>query len=366
MPIRMAIKDSFGLKDVMMDTLDTLKGEGFSYRSFEPSEGVPHMGSSRTSRIMAGLRYSNITTKKHWLEPAPTSRFLNSGGRGMNEELVHDDDSEPLEFEDPDSTDEMETLYDASRKMEFGDYNYPVIDFRIPLWRQARRERRMQRRGYGTTTGTTHASSTTSKYDRRNNNESLLGPREGCIDVVVEIGKGNYVLVDDLSDEESQLLPDRVATPPPLPSHPVRKPTLSKVNRNLSSSSSTPTTRNAKHQLQPHQHLPSHKGLAQVKPSFSTPQNQASTRYPHSTTTSSPSSSSSPSSPPQSQQQQQQPTTIIPGYPPPPATNNTPKPSTQISSSEEDAPVWRWPDELTRKTNPSFNEDDLLSSDVWK
>lgn len=361
MPIRMAIKDSFGLKDVMMDTLDTLKGEGFSYRSFEPSEGVPHMGSSRTSRIMAGLRYSNITTKKHWLEPAPTSRFLNSGGRGMNEELVHDHDSEPLEFEDPDSTDEMETLYDASRKMEFGDYNYPVIDFRIPLWRQARQERRMQRRGYGTTTNAPH-SSATSKYDRRNNNESLLGPREGCIDVVVEIGKGNYVLVDDLSDEESQLLPNRVATPPPqLPSHPVRKPTLSKVNRNLSSSSSTPTTtRNAKQQ-----HLP-HKGLAQVKPSFSTPQNQASSRYPHSTTTSSSSpSTSSPSSPPQPQQQPPRAHTVIPAFPPP-DNNNTPKPVTQISSSEEDAPAWKWPDELPRKTNPSFNEDDLLSGDVWK
>ncbi|KAI9308542.1 organic solute transporter Ostalpha-domain-containing protein, partial [Cunninghamella echinulata] len=71
MPIFTAIKDSIGIKDVVMDTLDTFRGSKFNYKSFEPSEGVPHIGSSRTSRIMAGLRYSSSTSKKHWLEPAP-------------------------------------------------------------------------------------------------------------------------------------------------------------------------------------------------------------------------------------------------------------------------------------------------------
>ncbi|KAI7851958.1 organic solute transporter Ostalpha-domain-containing protein, partial [Circinella umbellata] len=172
MPIMYAIRDSLGLKDVYMDTLDTLRGTQFNYRSFEPSEGVPHIGSSRTSRIMAGLRYSSSTAKKHWLEPAPVSRYLNTGGRGMNGEVV-DDGSEPLEFEDPNPWDEVEALYEQSRTMVFGDYNYPVVDFRAPLWRQKQKKKSKLRTSY------------------------VPAPREGCIDVIVEQGKGNYVVVPD-------------------------------------------------------------------------------------------------------------------------------------------------------------------------
>ncbi len=341
MPIRKAIKDSFGLKDVMMDTLDTLKGDGFSYRSFEPSEGVPHMGSSRTSRIMAGLRYSNITTKKHWLEPAPTSRFLNSG-RGMNDEII-DQDSEPLQFEDPDSQDEMETLYDASRKMEFGDYNYPVIDFRVPLWRQARQERRLQRRGYGSTPTNQQKRNYDGKR-KKGDEERLLGPREGCIDVIVKQGKGNYVLVDDLSDDEeaniSSVVEDELMDKK-LPASPIRNHTLSDVRRNLSSSSSTPTIAKPSPQR-------NHLANKFVKPSFSTPQKQASSRYPKPIV-----SNTSPQPP-------ILPTTTTTTI----NTNNSP--SMYISPSEEDAPIWQWPDKIAKKNNTTLDEDDLLSGDVWK
>ncbi|KAG1143822.1 hypothetical protein G6F37_006633 [Rhizopus arrhizus] len=180
MPIRIAIQDSLGFKDVYMDTLLTLRGSGFNYRSFEPSEGVAHMGSSRNSRIMAGLRYSNMTSKKHWLGPAPTSKYLPAGpGEAVHEE----EETEPLTFEDP--GEDMEALFEASRRMEFGDYNYPVIDFREPLWRQTRRP------AYGTTSV--------------NQAQRPLGhPREGCIDVIIEQGKGKYVLVEDLIKQQQQ------------------------------------------------------------------------------------------------------------------------------------------------------------------
>lgn len=329
MPVRRAIRDSFGVKDVVMDTLDTLRGSGFSYRSFEPSEGVPHMGSSRTSRIMAGLRYSNMTAKKHWLEPAPTSRFLNSS-RGMNEENIQDNDSEPLEFEDPDPNDEMEILFAASRKMVFGDYNYPVIDFRVPLWRQARQERRLQRYG---------GISQTSRYDDRkinkinNDEERLLGTREGCIDVIIKQGKDNYVVVDEMSDEEVHLI-----TKPPLT--PIRKPTLSNKHRNPSSSASTPTVNN----------IPS-SSKQLVQPSFSTPSNQLVQ----------PSFSSEPRYP----QPPQAPTSL-----PPPISYHNPSNSQQItvSPSEDDAPQWQWPDQFSNTNHSSYtdNDDDLLSGDVWK
>lgn len=370
MPIRKAIQDSFGLKDVMMDTLDTLKGSGFSYRSFEPSEGVPHMGSSRNSRIMAGLRYSNITTKKRWLEPAPTSRFLNSG-RGMNDESEDEDESEPLEFDEPNSSDEMEALYKASRKMVFGDYNYPVIDFRVPLWRLARRERRQQQqRGYGGVSS--NANNFVNRYDDRkgkskNIDDRVLGPREGCIDVIIQQGKGNYVVVDDLSDEEAQLFANNKP-----PSPPARKPTLSDVKRveKINTSSSTPTSSASS--------APKFKHKAMVQPSYSTPNNNQSTsplRYPQQ----------------QQQQQQQSDITLVSSPPKKPfvprptdslintntysftstaskqTTSSNTRATVLISPSEEDAPEWQWPNERnTLITSPLNDEEDLLSGDVWK
>ncbi|KAI9281461.1 organic solute transporter Ostalpha-domain-containing protein [Sporodiniella umbellata] len=216
-PIRIAIQDSLGLKDVYMDTLLTLRGSGFSYRSFEPSEGVAHIGSSRNSRIMAGLRYSNMTSKKHWIGPAPTSKYLPTG---PGEAVHEDEDSEPLTFEDP--TEDMEVLFKDSRRMEFGDYNYPVIDFREPLWRQA------QRPTYGTTNG--------SEVMRR-----LGHPREGCIDVVIEQGKGKYVLVDDLLKEQEQEEQRLKVAPPSIHAKkkklikdpPIQKPSLSTPNHSF-------------------------------------------------------------------------------------------------------------------------------------
>ncbi|KAI9364750.1 organic solute transporter Ostalpha-domain-containing protein [Pilaira anomala] len=393
MPVRRAIRDSFGLKDVMMDTLDTLRGSGFSYRSFEPSEGVPHMGSSRTSRIMAGLRYSNMTTKKHWIEPAPTSRFLNIS-RGMNEETVANEDSEPLEFQDPDSSDEMEILYAASRKMVFGDYNYPVIDFRVPLWRQARRERRAQRYG-----GISNPNRSMNKSGQ-GEEESLLGTREGCIDVIVKQGKGNYVVVDDLSDEDVV----QVKKKPPSP--PVRKPTLSNVHRNPSASSSTPTHRNlhaaasaatattTSHPI-PQNSFASSSSSSYVaaataanqfvKPSFSTPH----ARYPNTREESNDRfrqhakqpesfsihvpdsaaiSNEEPDYPRSSYTQQAD--HVRSTYPQEPRSSYTQDESNsrQISPSEQDAPLWQWPDQFPSTSRSSFvdNEDDLLSGDVWK
>ncbi|KAI7905083.1 organic solute transporter Ostalpha-domain-containing protein [Cokeromyces recurvatus] len=354
MPVRKAIQDSFGLKDVMMDTLDTLKGSRFSYRSFEPSEGVPHMGSSRTSRIMAGLRYSNITTKKRWLEPAPASKFLNSSGRGMNDEIGSDEDTEPLEFEDPDSSDEIEILYKASRTMVFGDYNYPVIDFREPLWRQARHERYKQR-SYGGT-------STTSNNDikKRKNENGLLGPREGCIDVIIQQGKGNYVLVDDLSDEEFHLTSQQSINPlPKPPAAPIRKSTLTAVryneknpikhsNTSIPNSSLNPTLENQN-----------------IQPSFSTPSSsssnnnrQALPRYPEIIKT-----SLSSSSLPKKMNTFIPHSLIIDND----LLNNKSTLSPVDSPSEEDAHVWKWPEENNTKTiETPYHDEDILNNNIWK
>ncbi|KAI8982571.1 organic solute transporter Ostalpha-domain-containing protein [Pilobolus umbonatus] len=334
MPIRKAIVDSLGLKDVYMDSLDTLRGSGFSYRSFEPSEGVPHIGSSRTSRIMAGLRYSNMTTKKHWLDPAPTSKYL-SPGRNNHEDIHDIEDSEPLAFEDPHPSDDMEHLYKASRSMVFGDYNYPVIDFREPLWQQARRERQ---RGYGTTTTTN---------DRRHSNTKSitqsLNPREGCVDVIIEQGKGNYVLVDDLLSEPQM-------STPTIRTQPVRKPTLSDVKR--SEKSNRPSSIQST--------LPDHASLkpASIHSSLKPPSIHSSLKPP-----SIHPSLSSPRIP------------VIDRYPEP--SYSTPQTSYPSSSSPSysnnavvtDEPLWQWPDDRLPNKAPSMlldETDDILGADVWK
>jgi hypothetical protein len=194
MPLRYAVRDSVGIKDVIMDSLDTLRGDNFNYRSFEPSEGVPHIGSSRTSRIMAGLRYSTSTAKKHWLEPAPPSHYIASSVRGAS----HADgphlweEQEELEFEDPEPNEEVEKLYASSRKMLFGDYNFPVIDFTAPLYRRGG--------SYGATgqsnlEANSHGRPSISNMNKyRSSMDTVLAQREGCVDVIVERGRGNYVL----------------------------------------------------------------------------------------------------------------------------------------------------------------------------
>lgn len=363
MPIMYAIRDSFGLKDVLMDSLDTLRGSKFNYRSFEPSEGVPHIGSSRTSRIMAGLRYSTSTAKKHWLEPAPVSRFL-SAGRGMNGEVVIEQ-AEPLEFDDPDPWDEVEALYESSRTMVYGDYNYPVVDFRAPLWKQARYGNSSptgsRARGYGGT-DTSAAGMASVRKGKLRMPDRPPSRREGCVDVIVEQGKGNYVVVADISSQENeqQLSPTKTSPPPRSPRSPAarrqqqqqQQPTTIGPPRQLRTSRSTPSTETlTQHQqqrhLQPHPpHPPSSSLLPpsnpHPQPSFSSPQ------YSHPPS----------SSPPQQQQQQQQ--------------NNSNMES--ISSSTFSSHVTSPPDHSSTLHQPRrgihqlFDEDndDIFTNNVWK
>ena len=112
MPIYYAFKDSMGTKDVFEDTLEIIHGRDFTYRTFEPAEGMAHTGPSRAKRANAGLRIYGGGTTKHWL----TER---------NSAIP--DDCQSLHF--PDSLDEdVESMYKISRQLgEHGDYNFPVI-----------------------------------------------------------------------------------------------------------------------------------------------------------------------------------------------------------------------------------------------
>ncbi|GAA5946790.1 hypothetical protein JCM10213_009075 [Rhodosporidiobolus nylandii] len=69
LPVFHAFKDAFGYKDLLLDSLTTVRGTGFNYRTFEPASGALHaQGLIRDRRIAAGLRYSTRDGKKYWLD----------------------------------------------------------------------------------------------------------------------------------------------------------------------------------------------------------------------------------------------------------------------------------------------------------
>ncbi|BGP57667.1 hypothetical protein JCM8202v2_005314 [Rhodotorula sphaerocarpa] len=68
LPVWYALRDSFGFKDLFLDSVTTLRGTGFSYRTYEPASGAAHAsGLVRDRRIRAGLRYSVDGQRKYWL-----------------------------------------------------------------------------------------------------------------------------------------------------------------------------------------------------------------------------------------------------------------------------------------------------------
>ncbi|CAG8690470.1 10411_t:CDS:2 [Dentiscutata erythropus] len=166
MPIKYAFKDCMGFRDVIEDTLETIRGSRFNYRTFEPAEGMAHTGPSRTARIMAGLRFTGGGAGKYWL-PGP-----NSNTPLLSRQM--DDDRNSLNFHDPDPNDEVEHMYDHSRKLgEYGDYNFPVIDsnrykYQHPPPPKPQRKRTMSKR------------------------RLRLKGKDGCVDLVREVkdGKG--------------------------------------------------------------------------------------------------------------------------------------------------------------------------------
>ncbi|CAE6488576.1 unnamed protein product [Rhizoctonia solani] len=166
MPFLHALRDAFGLLDVIVDARDTLRG-GVSYQAYEPAEGGMHQGTGRDRRIRAGLRYAAGGKKKYWL-PMPDESSSSAIGplakarRARDEEnayaplttdqaanIVHSESSSDSEtdgihipsafdvqFESSSSlaivrfrkSKREDGMYDDARKLVFGDYNYPVID----------------------------------------------------------------------------------------------------------------------------------------------------------------------------------------------------------------------------------------------
>ncbi|QSS66122.1 DUF300 domain-containing protein [Histoplasma capsulatum] len=123
MPVKFAIRDAFGIRDLIEDTKETFRGENYQYRLFDSGDNViAHEESeSRLARVMDGK-----ATSRTPLLSSPTNSRRNSKGwskRGSaNDGNLDNDDLEDMTLNEED-----ERLFANARALEFGDYNYPVI-----------------------------------------------------------------------------------------------------------------------------------------------------------------------------------------------------------------------------------------------
>ncbi|KAF2101705.1 DUF300-domain-containing protein [Rhizodiscina lignyota] len=148
MPIKFALRDAFGPRDLIEDTKETFAGNNYEYRHFDAYDNViaHEESSSREARLREGMRYERGGKGKYWI-PKPghvhdqtRTPLLNknaSRARTMSPGASHALHSETYgtteeEVDDPILNPEEEQLYDNARALEFGDWNYPVITAHTP------------------------------------------------------------------------------------------------------------------------------------------------------------------------------------------------------------------------------------------
>lgn len=149
MPMRFAFRDAFGSRDLIEDAKETWSGQKYDYRNFDATDNVMahEDSSSRAARMQAGMRYERGGRGKYWI-PAPGSdakqpllaRWApDSHARTMSPGNGRHPSRSPSqsgtkgygtqeEPEEPELDSEEERLYQNARALEFGDWNYPVIN----------------------------------------------------------------------------------------------------------------------------------------------------------------------------------------------------------------------------------------------
>lgn len=155
LPVSYAVRDAFGITDLVTDFRSTFYGSDYHYRQFDSVEAVlDHPDSkSRQARINAGLRYKNGGKSKYWLPKSTLKKrqqqeaqgdqranllrettqsyggveSSNSGSNSINTSISEYIDEDGLFGSDYEEIQGDEDLYAAARRLVYGDYNYPVI-----------------------------------------------------------------------------------------------------------------------------------------------------------------------------------------------------------------------------------------------
>ncbi|KYG46316.1 hypothetical protein M433DRAFT_106589 [Acidomyces richmondensis BFW] len=150
MPIRFALRDAFGPRDLIEDAKETFSGKKYDYRYFDAEDNVMahEESSSRRARMKEGMRYERGGRGKYWI-PSPTDAndkqpLLSRWTAGSQARTIspagvasrstsrgqRNDYGTNREPEEPELDAEEERLYANARALEFGDWNYPVINTR--------------------------------------------------------------------------------------------------------------------------------------------------------------------------------------------------------------------------------------------
>ncbi|KAK3391045.1 organic solute transporter Ostalpha-domain-containing protein [Podospora didyma] len=136
MPVWYAMRDAFGVRDLIEDSKETILGDNYGYRIFDSGDKImAHEASrSRLARLKDGMRYERGGKGKYWI-PRPDEINQNTPLLGANGGPSRRSDSQSPHLNDLDELildPDEEILYDNARKLEFGDWNYPVITANEP------------------------------------------------------------------------------------------------------------------------------------------------------------------------------------------------------------------------------------------
>ncbi|KAH7128671.1 organic solute transporter Ostalpha-domain-containing protein [Dendryphion nanum] len=145
MPVKYALRDAFGPQDLIQDTKDTFGGKNYEYRYFDAQDNVlaHEESSSRDARMREGMRFERGGKGKYWI-PKPghreheplLSKVSSSRARtmspGAHRALDYSRYGATEDAEDPTLNPDDESLFQSARELEFGDWNYPVIEAHRP------------------------------------------------------------------------------------------------------------------------------------------------------------------------------------------------------------------------------------------
>lgn len=137
MPVKYALRDTFGIRDLIQDAKETFRGTHYEYRVFDTGDDVlAHEGSgSRVARMMEGMRYERGGKGKYWIpkpgeinsrtpllgpntgsSQAATMSYSKTGRTLADEQRPNHVPEDNLDRED-------ERLFSKARVLEFGDWN---------------------------------------------------------------------------------------------------------------------------------------------------------------------------------------------------------------------------------------------------
>lgn len=149
MPVKFALRDAFGPRDLIEDAKETFYGTQYEYRQFDAEDNViaHEQSSSREARMREGMRYGRGGKGKYWLPPRghadsktpllghlpghlnnSRARTMSPGGGKSPSPSRPFEYGSSIEPEEPVLDPEEERLYTNARALEFGDWNYPVIN----------------------------------------------------------------------------------------------------------------------------------------------------------------------------------------------------------------------------------------------